>query len=177
MKNPCTVDCNKRNPTCHIECEEYKEWKAQDKELKEKMREDSIEMLYPAPTLGITLSGKKEGGREVKPTTIMKQLSQQEQEVLAEAINKFGRHTQEVLAIQEMSELIKVITDGMRGKPDIEHMAEEIADVVIMCHQLCLIHNIGNSSIGKYAKRKLDRLKERAESKDYSEYRWIRERD
>lgn len=41
MKNPCTVDCNKRNPTCHIECGEYKEWKEQDKELKDKMREDS----------------------------------------------------------------------------------------------------------------------------------------
>lgn len=59
-----------------------------------------------------------------------------------EAIKTFGESAQAVVAMEECSELIKEISKALRRKINIEHIAEEIADVEIMVEQLKIMFNI-----------------------------------
>jgi NTP pyrophosphatase (non-canonical NTP hydrolase) len=59
--------------------------------------------------------------------------------VIVEAIETFGKDNQCRIAIEEMSELTKEICKNFRGAPNVDHIAEEIADVKIMLMQLELI--------------------------------------
>ena len=61
------------------------------------------------------------------------------------ALGKWGQKMQAVVAIEEMSEVIKEITKLMRGELNREHMAEEIADATIMLEQLRNMFNINDS--------------------------------
>lgn len=54
----------------------------------------------------------------------------------------FGDSAQPVVAIEELSELIKEITKCFRNKGNIDHLAEEVADVEIMVEQVKLIFNV-----------------------------------
>lgn len=63
-------------------------------------------------------------------------------EVYEKAIAKWGGQTQAIMAIQEMSELIKEITKHHIGKGNRTNLVEEMADVSIMVEQLMLIYNI-----------------------------------
>lgn len=38
MRNPCYM-CENRNATCHSTCEKYKEWRAAQTEINQKIRE------------------------------------------------------------------------------------------------------------------------------------------
>ena len=60
-------------------------------------------------------------------------------DVLLTAINKYGKQSQCNIAIEEMSKLTKEICKNFRGRPNVESIAEEIADVKIMLMQLELI--------------------------------------
>ena len=40
-KNPC-YKCKKRNPDCHCKCEDYKNWKQEHDELRDKMRQEKV---------------------------------------------------------------------------------------------------------------------------------------
>lgn len=53
-----------------------------------------------------------------------------------------GDTAQLVVAIEELSELIKEITKCLRNKGNIDHLAEEVADVEIMVEQVKLIFNV-----------------------------------
>lgn len=53
-----------------------------------------------------------------------------------------GDSAQLVVAIEELSELIKEITKCLRNKGNIDHLAEEVADVEIMVEQVKLIFNV-----------------------------------
>ena len=53
-----------------------------------------------------------------------------------------GDSAQLVVAIEELSELIKEITKCLRHKGNIDHLAEEVADVEIMVEQVKLIFNV-----------------------------------
>lgn len=59
--------------------------------------------------------------------------------VLFRAIDTFGEESQQLMVIEEMSELTKEISKRFRGEDNIDHIAEEIADVEIMLDQLKLI--------------------------------------
>lgn len=61
------------------------------------------------------------------------------------ALGKWGQKMQTVVAIEEMSEVIKEITKLMRGELNREHLAEEIADATIMLEQLRQMFNINDS--------------------------------
>jgi NTP pyrophosphatase (non-canonical NTP hydrolase) len=89
-------------------------------------------------------------------------------EILLKAINKFGVNKQIGVAIEEMAELIKVLSkysnrleeyDNEKIRNDI---AEEMADVEIMFDQLRLIFNM-DYRIDQNKKFKIERLKERVE--------------
>ena len=53
-----------------------------------------------------------------------------------------GDNAQLVVAIEELSELTKEITKCLRNKGNIDHLAEEVADVEIMVEQVKLIFNV-----------------------------------
>ena len=78
-----------------------------------------------------------------------------ENNVLLEAIKKFGAEAQEKVAIEECAELIQAITHKHRGRD--HNIAEEIADVEIMLKQLKIINNCSNE-VKLIHKQKIDRL-------------------
>jgi NTP pyrophosphatase (non-canonical NTP hydrolase) len=57
-----------------------------------------------------------------------------------EVTDKWGVDAQLDVAIEELSELIKEICKRKRGYPNINNLAEEIADVEIMVEQLRFIY-------------------------------------
>ena len=73
------------------------------------------------------------------------------------ARGKWGQKMQTVVAIEEMSEVIKEITKLMRGELNREHLAEEIADATIMLEQLRNMFNI-NDSVSSWMDYKISAL-------------------
>lgn len=77
------------------------------------------------------------------------------------AIEKYGKELQTVVAIEEMSELIKELTKYLRGKASRNAIAEEVADVYIMLEQVMLMHDIRLSEVTNIMSAKLERLRKR----------------
>jgi NTP pyrophosphatase (non-canonical NTP hydrolase) len=86
-------------------------------------------------------------------TKANKQLYQQ-------VLEKWGRFEQLTVAIEELSELIKEICKDIRDMGNINHLAEEVADVEIMCEQLRFIYGI-DEKVDRWKDDKLKRLEER----------------
>lgn len=57
-------------------------------------------------------------------------------DVIGSAIDHYGAEHQTIVAIEELSELQKELTKHIRGKANLDHIAEEMADVEIMLMQL-----------------------------------------
>ena len=62
------------------------------------------------------------------------------QEILQQAISTYGAKAQEMMLLEEMSELQKEICKRWRGWDNTRAIAEEIADVEIMLDQIKMIH-------------------------------------
>lgn len=79
--------------------------------------------------------------------------------IYQKALDKFGHSSQILMAVQEMSELTKELTNFLMGRLDrIEDIPGEIADVEIMLEQLKIIFDC--SDLVKEKKEfKLNRLK------------------
>ena len=76
------------------------------------------------------------------------------------AIDTWGLESQQIVAIEELSELAKEICKVKRGVGNLNHLAEEIADVEIMCDQLRYMF-AADGLVDEWKKRKLMRLRER----------------
>ena len=75
--------------------------------------------------------------------------------ICSKALNNFGPAIQQVVAMEEMSELTQAISKSIRGK---EHnVEEEIADVEIMLTQLKIMFDM--KKVEEYRDAKLKRLK------------------
>lgn len=71
-----------------------------------------------------------------------------------ETIMANGRDIQVVVAIEEMSDLIKELCKQQRWIGNLEHITEELADATIMLEQLRLIFDI-NDEVEEAMERKL----------------------
>lgn len=80
--------------------------------------------------------------------------------VYREAIDKYGVGAQLTVAIEEMAELAKELCKYNRGADNIDHIAEEIADVTIMLEQLRVIFNC-NDAVCEQMDAKIERLRGR----------------
>ena len=89
-------------------------------------------------------------------------------EIELKAIDTYGIEAQLWMVIEEMSELSKEICKDRRGKGNPEHLAEEIADALIMLDQLVLIFN-NRERVFEYVNEKIGRLKQRLEGSDESD--------
>lgn len=88
-----------------------------------------------------------------------------ENEILTGAIELFGKQAQEIVAMEELSELIQALSKNMRGADNRSNISEEIADVEIMLEQLKIIFN-NESETRLYKKMKMQRL----EAKVFEQY-------
>jgi NTP pyrophosphatase (non-canonical NTP hydrolase) len=73
---------------------------------------------------------------------------------------RYGTDAQLTVAIEELSELTKEICKSKRYMGDIDHLAEELADVEIMCEQLRFIYGF-DEKVDRWKENKLKRLEER----------------
>lgn len=76
------------------------------------------------------------------------------------ALIHYGEKNQMTVALEELSECQKEICKVLRGKGDLGHLAEEIADATIMLEQLRLIFQI-NDLVCRYMDEKVARLDQR----------------
>lgn len=81
------------------------------------------------------------------------------------AIQTFGAGNQQIVAIEELSELQKEITKLLRGQGGLINLAEEIADVEIVIEQLKIIYGI-KSDVSQYKILKNQRLLELIKEKN-----------
>ncbi len=80
------------------------------------------------------------------------------EKIYQKAIAAYGPTLQQVVAIEELSELQKEISKQIRGKGSLINLVEEIADVKIMISQLMMIHNISDKEVNDEINFKILRL-------------------
>jgi hypothetical protein len=82
---------------------------------------------------------------------------EERQKVYANALVAYGEEKQCVVAIEEMSDVAKELCKVLRGKGDMEHLAEEVADATIMLEQVRYFFGI-NELVCKKMDEKIMRL-------------------
>ena len=83
-----------------------------------------------------------------------------EWDILKTAISECGEKHQIIIAIEELSELIKELTKYLRNGDNEEHLTEEMADVYIVLEQLLIMFN-NQEKVTEYEQFKLSRLWQR----------------
>lgn len=74
-----------------------------------------------------------------------------------EAVRIYGKQSQLVMAMEEMSELTKELSKNIRGEKNVSAISEEIADVEIMLEQLKVIYG-NRAEVDRVRGEKLERL-------------------
>lgn len=87
----------------------------------------------------------------------------EEKDILRAAIAKYGKQSQMLMVLEEMSELQKEICKAFRGNDNAEEIADEVADVEIMLDQLKIMFQI-EPEVWNHRRFKLARLLKRLES-------------
>lgn len=83
-----------------------------------------------------------------------------ERKILGRAISFYGSEIQMVVAVEELSELQKELCKSLRQEPDVQHIAEEIADVQIMLEQMMMLYDC-HESVEVWRHSKVARLRDR----------------
>lgn len=83
-----------------------------------------------------------------------------EKSICKKALNTYGAEPQITMVFEEMAELQKELCKYLRGKNNIQEIAEEIADTEIMLHQMKILFNI-RSQVKENKTYKLKRLEQR----------------
>jgi hypothetical protein len=74
-------------------------------------------------------------------------------------INKYGIQQQDIVCIEELSELQKELTKSLRGKENRQNIIEEIAHCYISIDMIKKTHNISMNEIDKEIKKKINEYK------------------
>ena len=80
--------------------------------------------------------------------------------ICQQAVSFYGAQQQEIIAVEELSELIQAISHKRRGRD--HNIAEEIADVEIMLEQLKQINSC-RQAVEDFKIQKLERLRQSIE--------------
>lgn len=83
-------------------------------------------------------------------------------EIYQRVADKHGVDAQLTVVIEELSELIKEICKDKRDLGSVDHIAEEVADVEIMCEQVRFIYGI-DDRVDAWKDYKLRRLEGKLE--------------
>ena len=84
-----------------------------------------------------------------------------DEKIIADSIKYYGKELQSIVCMEECSELIQAISKELRGKSDKNHLAEEMADVMICINMLQEMYEIGISELESWIYSKQQRCKER----------------
>ncbi len=84
-------------------------------------------------------------------------------ELYDEVWSTFGEQAQLTVASEECSELIKEICKVQRGQGDFNHLAEELADVFIVAHQVMQFYEL-EPLVNSFTCKKQSRLYKRLRS-------------
>ena len=82
-----------------------------------------------------------------------------DEDVLKQAIQRWGNVPQMLMAVEEGAELSQALLHFIRGRSSKSEVAGEIADVLIMAHQMRLIFD--PRVVDELVKFKMERLEER----------------
>mgnify|MGYP000631346799 FL=1 len=82
--------------------------------------------------------------------------------ICRKVVEMFGADLQQMVAIEEIGELLQAISKRARGKDNRDNLAEEIADVEIMLEQLKQCHGC-HIRVNDHKRKKLDKLKSMVE--------------
>ena len=83
--------------------------------------------------------------------------------VVKKSIEHYGKEVQSTVCMEECAELIQAISKEKRGKSDKDHLAEEMADVIICIEMLKQIYNITEDEIYSWVITKQERIIRRIE--------------
>ena len=83
--------------------------------------------------------------------------------VVQRSIEHYGKDVQSTVCMEECAELTQAISKEKRGKSDKDHLAEEMADVIICIEMLKQIYNITDDEIYSWVKTKQERIIRRIE--------------
>ena len=83
--------------------------------------------------------------------------------VVKKSIEHYGKDVQSTVCMEECAELIQAISKEKRGKSDKDHLAEEMADVIICIEILKQIYNITEDEIYSWVITKQERIIRRIE--------------
>ena len=90
--------------------------------------------------------------------------------VVKKSIEHYGKDVQSTVCMEECAELIQAISKQKRGKSDKDHLAEEMADVIICIEILKQIYNITEDEIYSWVITKQERIIRRIEKDTQSTY-------
>lgn len=105
----------------------------------------------------------------MRRTLIEYRRSDDETVILKQALDTYGAEAQTLMMFEETAELQKELCKHARGRDNRDHIAEEIADVLIMLEQMMLLHDCEDAVIyfrRRKIKRLAERLKEEKDEKD-----------
>ena len=81
--------------------------------------------------------------------------------IISDSINHYGVNLQTTVCMEELTELIQAISKEKRGKSDKNHLAEEMADVLICIEILKQAYQISDYDIDNWIEKKQTRIYER----------------
>lgn len=81
--------------------------------------------------------------------------------IIEQSIDFYGKDIQSITCMEECTELIQCISKELRGKSDISHLTEEMADVLICIKLLQSIYDISDENIADWVISKQARMLKR----------------
>lgn len=82
-------------------------------------------------------------------------------EIIKDSIVYYGKDAQSTVCMEECAELIQAISKEKRGNSDKNHLAEEMADVLISISLLKEIYDVSNEQINNWIDKKQKRIRSR----------------
>lgn len=86
-------------------------------------------------------------------------LVKMDNEIIKDSIVYYGKDAQSTVCMEECAELIQAISKEKRGKSDKDHLAEEMADVLISIGILKEIYEVSNEQINDWIDKKQKRIR------------------
>lgn len=80
-------------------------------------------------------------------------------EIIKDSIVYYGKDAQSTVCMEECAELIQAISKEKRGESDKDHLAEEMADVLISIELLKEIYEVSNEQINEWIDEKQKRIR------------------
>jgi NTP pyrophosphatase (non-canonical NTP hydrolase) len=86
-------------------------------------------------------------------------LTSEQEELLKQALSKWGHEAQIKMAVEECGEFLSAIMKSYRGRVTNDDIVDEIADNILMQEQMAMI--FGKEKVIERIKFKMDRVKTR----------------